>query len=125
MQTMLTNNPKTATVIASKKVISAYTIGFGGVSEAITKMCFGNKIGFEFSEKIEDKMLFNPTYGGFVLELTEKIDEIKIIGKTTKSYEIKTSSFKIDLKELEIAYDETLEKIYKTKQEEDRFGLAS
>ncbi len=109
-------------LIASKKVISAYAIGFGGISEAITKMCFGNKIGFEFSEKIEDKMLFNPTYGGFVLELTEKINEIKIIGKTTKSYEIKTSSFKIDLKELEIAYDETLEKIYKTKQEEDRLA---
>ena len=104
-------------LIKDKKVISAYAIGFGGIAEAICKMCFGNKIGFKFNQKIEDKMLFNPTYGGFILELKEEIEGIKTIGKTTKNYEIEEDSFKIDLNVLEKEYEKTLEKIYSTKVE--------
>ena len=40
-------------LIKNKKVLSAHTIRTGGLAEAISKMCFGNKIGFSFNEKIE------------------------------------------------------------------------
>jgi len=31
--------------ILDKDIVSAYAIGFGGVSEALAKMSFGNRIG--------------------------------------------------------------------------------
>ncbi len=102
-------------LISLKKAISAYAIGFGGISEAICKMCFGNKIGAKITKKIDEDMLFNPIYGSFVLELTEEIEEtknIKIIGKTTKNYTIENSTFTIDLNELEKANEETLKRVY-------------
>ena len=53
--------------IASGNIISAHTIGFGGVAEALSKMSFGNRIGFDI-ELGEDK-LFAANYGGFIFEL--------------------------------------------------------
>ncbi|MEG2192810.1 MAG: phosphoribosylformylglycinamidine synthase, partial [Oscillospiraceae bacterium] len=38
---------KVQKAIKDKKVISAWAVGFGGVAEAVTKMCFGNKIGIK------------------------------------------------------------------------------
>ena len=105
-------------LIYNKKIYSAYAIGFGGVSEAITKMCFGNKIGFEFTEKLDNEILFNASYGSFILELKEVVPNLKIIGKTIESYEIKQEQFKIDINELEKSNEKTLEDIYKTKTNE-------
>ncbi len=107
-------------LIVSKKAISVYAIGFGGIVEAVSKMCFGNKIGFKFSESLDDESLFNPGYGGFLIELEENAEEenLKIIGKTTKEYEIKERDFKINLEDLEKAFEETLEKTFPTKCEE-------
>ena len=50
-------------LIESKKVVSAATIGFGGVAAAVSKMCFGNGIGAE----INDDDLFNWSYGSCLL----------------------------------------------------------
>ena len=54
-------------MIRSGQVLSAWTLGFGGVAEAVAKMSFGNRVGFQFARKVSDELLFNPVYGGFVL----------------------------------------------------------
>lgn len=48
---------------------SVWTLGYGGVAEGIAKMCFGNRLGFQFTAALSDELLFNPIYGGFILEL--------------------------------------------------------
>ncbi|MEG1782882.1 MAG: AIR synthase-related protein, partial [Oscillospiraceae bacterium] len=59
---------KVQKAIKDKKVISAWAVGFGGVAEAVTKMCFGNKIGIKIEPTVTNEELFGKCYGGFVVE---------------------------------------------------------
>ena len=43
-------------LIDSGKVLSTYAIGTGGLSSAISKMCFGNNIGFKFASDIKERV---------------------------------------------------------------------
>lgn len=49
---------------------SVWALGYGGVAEGISKMCFGNNIGFKFIKSISDELMFNPVYGGFLIEIS-------------------------------------------------------
>ncbi len=103
-------------LILNKKIKSAWAIGIGGVAEAISKMCFGNKIGFNFCKNIDDETMFNATYGGFVVEINEDDDNLNVIGETIEDYVIQQNSKTIvDLRDIERAYNNTLEQIYPTK----------
>ncbi|MDE5852882.1 MAG: phosphoribosylformylglycinamidine synthase, partial [Oscillospiraceae bacterium] len=102
-------------LIEDGSVISAWAVGYGGVSEAITKMCFGNRLGFVFEKDLDNEILFNPIYGGFVLELKNHIQGLDYIGHTTNDYLIKQSFGSIDIAKLENAYNEKLDMVYPTK----------
>lgn len=102
-------------LIEDGSVISAWAIGYGGVSEAITKMCFGNRLGFAFEKDLGNEILFNPIYGGFILELKNHIEGLDYIGHTTNDYLIKQSFGSIDIAKLENAYNEKLDRVYPTK----------
>ncbi len=67
--------------ILDKDIVSAYAIGFGGVSEALAKMSFGNRIGYDINTRQED--LFNLSYGSILVESRVKLDYGYMIGKTT------------------------------------------
>jgi phosphoribosylformylglycinamidine synthase len=60
--------------IQTGKVSASYTIKMGGLAEAISKMCFGNKIGFRFAKNLTEQELFSPDYGGIILELRDQSD---------------------------------------------------
>ncbi len=45
------NLNKVTSLIKDKKVLASYALGYGGLGEAISKMAFGNKIGFKFDEE--------------------------------------------------------------------------
>ncbi len=111
-------------LIKNRKVVSVYSIGFGGIAEAIAKMCFGNRIGFKFKENFDENNFNYAFYGGFVLEfdfnvnLKEVLNEITdliLIGETVDSYFIYQNKFKISLDKIELIYGKKLEKIYRTK----------
>jgi phosphoribosylformylglycinamidine synthase len=51
-------------------VLSVSTIKNGGISAEISKKCFGDKVGFSFSEPVPDVDLFVPYYGSFLIEST-------------------------------------------------------
>lgn len=108
-------------LIMEEKVISASAVKFGGVSENITKMALGNRIGAEI-ENLSREELFGFNYGCAVLEVKEdvNIDEAlngctyKVIGKTAADSVVcsREYDFKFDINELEKAYEEKLSKVY-------------
>jgi phosphoribosylformylglycinamidine synthase len=59
--------------IASKKIVSAYAVGAGGIAEAVTKMSFGNRIGFNFAKSNDHQWYFSPEYGTIVIECAPQI----------------------------------------------------
>ncbi|WP_447410104.1 phosphoribosylformylglycinamidine synthase [Clostridium perfringens] len=121
------NLEKLYELIGEEKVVSAYSLKFGGVSEGITKMSLGNKIG-AILNNISKEELFGFNYGSLILEVKEGVnleDEFKgtnykVIGSTIKDGVIKCEEydFEVSLKELEKAYEEKLEDVFKSKTED-------
>lgn len=100
------------------KIISMHTVRANGVAEVISKMCFGNKIGFEFDSGFDSKKLFEPGFGGIVAEIIENNfneDEFKLLGKTTNTKGIVIGEIKINLEEVISIWTEQLEGIFPTK----------
>ena len=62
---------KVTSLIRSRRVISAYTPTYGGVSEAVMKMAMGNGFGFRFSDSLTPDDLFGYRYGSFILEIAD------------------------------------------------------
>ena len=58
--------------IAAGHIVSAWSLGFGGVGEALAKMAFGNRLGFDVQLAEED--LFSLGYGSLVVEATNALD---------------------------------------------------
>ncbi|AXU63015.1 phosphoribosylformylglycinamidine synthase [Clostridioides difficile] len=122
------NLDKVRELIHGNKILSTYALGFAGVGEAISKMAFGNKIGFKFSEEAEkafiDEKLFEASYGNIVLELAN--DDLSILdgynyivlGSTAKEANIFIKGEELSLDELYKAHCSTLEPIFPTKAEE-------
>ena len=98
-------------LMKNKKILSCYTLTYGGIAEAVYKMCIGNGFGFEYNSKILLKDLFKYNYGGFIIETEENIDEI-YLGKIISEKYILYKKEKIDLKKLSLIYENKLEKIY-------------
>ncbi|MDR1773710.1 MAG: phosphoribosylformylglycinamidine synthase, partial [Clostridioides sp.] len=130
------NLAKINQLINDEKVLSSFAVTTAGVGEAISKMSFGNKIGFKFAEGIFGidsnndilnelcmKSMFEPMYGSVVLELSDSIDiksELQgfnyiVLGETTKEAQIQIGKESIDLDELYKAHTSTLEPIFPTK----------
>lgn len=107
---------KTEKLIRDKKVLSSWTIGMGGIAEGITKMTLGNHIGFEFSDDFTAapgyEYLFEPCYGGFILELAEELNEGVTLGYTSKEPVIKLGETKLSLEELKEEWIKPLEEIF-------------
>ncbi|NMA79070.1 MAG: phosphoribosylformylglycinamidine synthase, partial [Clostridiales bacterium] len=95
---------------------SAWAVGYGGIAEAIAKMCFGNGLGFDFKCSLTDKDLFEGTYGSFVIAVDKDADiDGKIIGNVSENAAIKFDEFSINIKELQSAWENKLEPIFPTK----------
>lgn len=105
-------------LIEDDKAISVATVRQFGIADTITKMCIGNKIGFEFKA---NKCLFKPRYATFIIEAKDKIknEKLELLGITTNRKEIKISENEIlDLEELIKIWEEPLEKVFPTKTNE-------
>ena len=58
----------TTNAIQSSKICAAYSLGFGGVAEAIAKMSFGNELAANI--QIAENELFDYNYGSILVEAT-------------------------------------------------------
>lgn len=75
-------------VIKEGKVVSAYSLGFGGLIEALAKCAFGNMIGAEV--KTDESALFNYSYGSILIEATEELSHSSLVylGTTIKQQQL-------------------------------------
>ena len=115
---------KVRELIQAKKVLASYALGYGGLGEAISKMAFGNKIGFRFNEGVDVEKLFDSAYGNIILEMNEEDISLlegydyKVVGKTLEDPSILAKDERISLKELYAKFESTLEPIFPTKAKE-------
>ncbi|MGE5629045.1 MAG: phosphoribosylformylglycinamidine synthase [Solirubrobacterales bacterium] len=109
-------------LIKTGAVISAMSIKRGGICEALSKMCFGNKIGVKFSKFVEKNSLFLPNYGSIIIELKGAEEELKdinykVIGLTQDKPSIDVNEIEIKIDSILPVWEETLENIFPSKKE--------
>ena len=112
------------------KVLASHTVKSGGVVEAISKMCFGNKIGFSFNNNVSLGELSEPRYGSIVLELENHVNieeelndvEYTLLGSTIEKYEIDLNGEIISLEELQNDFEDALEEVFQTDYSDNRFA---
>jgi len=110
-------------LIEGGKALSTYAVGMGGLVEVISKMCFGNKIGFTFDKGIQVEDIFKEDYGSIVMEVNkDSINDlikdnlnIKILGDTVSEPFIKVLGETIALKDALNSWEKTLESVFSTK----------
>ncbi len=104
---------KVEDIIEANRAAAVWTMGFGGAAEGIAKMCFGNKLGFEFTTKLTSDQLFKPCYGSFIIELKgSAMPYEKVIGKTIPEYKINCMDYTISLDSLQRVWEGKLESVF-------------
>ena len=110
---------KVAALTASKKVLAAYTPTYGGVAEAVMKMCFGNGVGFKYADGLSLEDIFGYSYGSFILELADGAEvDGTVLGETTAKNTIVYGDSVVDLSKLYGEYESVLEGVYPTNADE-------
>jgi len=113
-------------LMQAKKVSSAFAVGFGGIIEAVSKMAFGNKLGVQLCDKIDQIELFRPDYGALIVEMAKKeadalvtagfeTSEYKVIGTVLEEATFICGETKITMEEALASWTETLEKVFPTR----------
>lgn len=69
--------------IGEGKVCAAHSVRSGGIAEAVSKMCFGNHLGFRFEAAIAPEELFRADFGSLVLEVSGQTDWQDMISQLT------------------------------------------
>ncbi|MDF2503909.1 phosphoribosylformylglycinamidine synthase [Clostridium sp.] len=119
------NYKKIQKLIEKNRVLSSYTVKQGGVSEAVTKMALGNKIGITFNKNVSEELLFQPSYGSIILEIDKEenvkkiMDGVKyvVLGKTNNKAVINYEKITLDIDELLNQWSKPLESVFPTKTE--------
>ena len=112
-------------LIKSGKILAAQTIRSGGLVEAISKMSFGNMIGFKAKGNIPVEKLFAPEYGSILLEIgkNQEVDKLfeginyEVVGTTQATETIDVSGISLNIRTLVEKWEEPLEKIFPTRAE--------
>ncbi|MCR3922673.1 MAG: phosphoribosylformylglycinamidine synthase, partial [Firmicutes bacterium] len=113
-------------LIQAGKILAAYPVKSGGIAEAISKMSFGNRIGFSLASELhvaeQSKLFFSPDYGSLVLEIPRDVDlqtalatiPHKLLGRTQKSATLEIANLTLSLEELHQAWETPLQKVFPT-----------
>ncbi len=102
---------KVTALMRAGKVYSAYTPTFGGIAEAVYKMCIGNGLGFSFDKALSLDDIFGYCYGSFLLEVDADTDG-EIVGYFTNDGKIEYADESVCACELETLYETKLEGVF-------------
>ena len=102
------------------KALAISTPGFGGLAEALFKMCVGNGIGIELDENLAADSLFELNYGAFVVELADDAElpedgellSVMEIGRTTEEYAFVAAGETLDMAELQEVWESGIEGVF-------------
>ena len=95
--------------ITSGKVVSSWSLSFGGVAEALVKMALGNGLGVKVD--LPQEQLFSLGYGSVVLEATSPLEGATLLGEVTERG-ICINGVTLSLDALEKAYEGRYWKVY-------------
>ncbi len=107
-------------------VLASGTVKTGGTAAAISKMCFGNMLGFDFQKGYDEEKLFTPDYGSIILELdaSHDLDSLfgdlpyEILGHTHSRRTISIGEVDIELEGALVEWKTPLERIFPTVTED-------
>ena len=88
--------------IKAGKVVSAWSLSYGGVAEALVKMAMGNGLGVNVN--LPEEELFSLGYGSVVLESRGELEGAELLGEVT-ARGICINGEQISLDKLEKAYE--------------------
>ena len=94
------------------KAKAVYTLGLGGIAEAVLKMAIGNSIGFKYSDAVSVEDMFAYGYGSFLVELADDTDIGAVVGYTTDDNAISYKDTALSLGELLNIYEDKLESVF-------------
>ncbi|MBP5177291.1 MAG: phosphoribosylformylglycinamidine synthase, partial [Clostridia bacterium] len=102
------------TLLSDKTAVSAYTLGIGGVAEAVMKCAFGNGFGFAFDDSLLLGDIFARNYGAFLLEVPKDavIDGATVVGTITDDKKFTFKSKCVGFEKVAAAYEDKLESVF-------------
>ena len=105
-------------LIRSGRAISCYTPGYGGIAEAVMKMCLGNSLGFCFGDGIALEKIFGYSYASFIVEVpdgadTGEINGASLLGYVTEKAAVCRAGEEISLDKLSGIYENKLESVFR------------
>ncbi|MCC8049875.1 MAG: phosphoribosylformylglycinamidine synthase [Clostridiales bacterium] len=105
--------------IEAGNIISAYALDGSGLAAALTKMAFGNGLGFKIEHSVDERDLFTAGFGDIVAEVPDgAVGKLAItytvIGEVTDTGVLEYRDVKIPMDEAYKAWTGTLEKVFKT-----------
>ncbi|MCR4611245.1 MAG: phosphoribosylformylglycinamidine synthase [Lachnospiraceae bacterium] len=118
-------------LIQQKAICSAYVLDAYGIVAALSKMSFGNKLGFLIDDTVPEEELFKIANGCIVAEVTDMgmVDDViaeygqtydyAIIGEVIDKKEFRYKETHISIDEMIDWWKEPLEKVFHTRVTED------
>ena len=105
------------------KILSISSVKSGGIAETISKMAFGNDIGFKTGAVNKPEKWFSSMTGNLILEIPQKETpgeilaglDYEVIGVTTIQPSIIFEGMELNLEELKKAWESPLESIFPTR----------
>ena len=106
-------------LIQNKTIVSAYVLDGKGLVPALSKMAFGNKMGFVIdTENVKSDDLFTPEYGCIVCEVTDTANinvDYTYVGEVTEKPEFVYGDVVVTVDDALKVWKEKLEKVFPTK----------
>ncbi|MDD8013190.1 MAG: phosphoribosylformylglycinamidine synthase, partial [Acidobacteriota bacterium] len=108
---------------ARGKLLAAQSLHRGGLAEAVSKMCFGNRLGLAFAERLDPQELLAPAIGSLVLEVAENEDvekllagtDFRVLGRTVPEAVIRVNGLELDIAGLQAHWEKPLEDVFPTR----------
>jgi phosphoribosylformylglycinamidine synthase len=108
------------------QVENAAVVKSSGVASRVAAMCFGNELGFEFSDKLSFEDLFSRKMGTIIIAIpndSNAIDKVemaggKFIGMTNDSGKFSWNGQELAISDAVDSYEGKLERIFPTKAKE-------
>ena len=118
-ESLLESFQKVTALMRAGKVYAAYTPTYGGIAEAVYKMCIGNGLGFRYlSEYLYLNNIFEYNYGTFLLEV-DADQKGQTVGYFTNDAELTWGDESVAMSELDALYEGKLESVYPTLEKKD------
>jgi phosphoribosylformylglycinamidine synthase len=107
---------KVEKLIAAKKVKAVWALSGGSVAEGISKMAFGNKIGFKSAKGLDRNLMFDLCYGAFIVETDARSMMLgTLIGTTSALPVIEFEAYTMNLSDMIGTWQKPLEEIFPTR----------